>query len=495
MKILLVNPAKYDVNGSRERYRFGSIPPSGLVALASRAKRFTNVNVTIVDEWIEDIPFDGDFDLVGISTLFSATFPRVAEISKRFQRRHIPVVLGGTHATCASLEAAAVADSVVVGEGEGLFEELIADTLSGGGIKREYKREGFLDLEKEMYIEPDYSLLDLPRYMKVGPFSKSNIFPIQTSRGCPMNCAFCSIHITGGRTPRHRPIGNVVNEILFLKREYGARYLGLYDDNLTADAHRFKELMTELSKLDIKFWCQISSVTARNPEMIELLAGAGCVSALVGIESINRSSLEEVSKSFNDVRTYREMFALFRRCGLTAMASMIFGFDHDNEDVFSESVAFLNSCGVPRALFNVLVPFPGTRLHEAMTAEGRILETNLSLYDVAHVVFAPKLMTRDDLQEGFWRAYRQFYSMGPIARRVARRSERSRFYVLFGSLTFRRQIRKRVFPYSSGYRRIGGNSDSGRRQDRTAAAGKEHDSGLSVGEGAAGIGTALGKRN
>ena len=464
-RILLVNPSKYDDKGVREKYRFATIPPSGLVLLANRVKRLPNTAVRVVDEWIEDIPFDEHFDLVGITTLFSATFPRVAAISEQFRARGIPVVLGGTHATCAPSEAASVADSVVIGEGEGLFEELIADLQSGSGVKPVYKRNGFLDLSREEHIAPDYSCLDLPKYLKVGLLSKSNIFPLQTSRGCPMGCGFCSVHFTGGRRTRFRPVENVVKDILFLRNTYRAIYFGLYDDNLVMDAVHFNDLMREIKKLDIRFWCQISSTILRDPAMIEGLAEAGCTSALVGVESINPRSLEEVSKTFNDVSAYRELFSTFRRYKVTALASMIFGFDHDSPEVFSESVDFLVSCGVPRATFSILVPFPGTSLHESMTARGRIEEPNLSFYDFAHAVFRPKLMTRQELEEGFWRAYRDFYKMSRVARRVMHPRNRNRFYILFGSLTFRRQIRKRIFPYNSGYARVdldGGSSQSGR---------------------------------
>ncbi len=454
MRILLVNPSKYDERGLLERYRLGTIPPSGLVHLASRAKRLKNVEVKIVDEWIEDVPFQEQFDLVCVSTLFSSTFPRVVDICRRFRERGIPVVVGGTHATCSASEAAAIADSVVVGEGERLFEEAIEDLLSGAGMKPLYKRQGFLDLENEQYVEPDYSLLDLKRYMKVGALSGVNIFPIQTSRGCPMNCAFCSIHITAGYETRYRPIANVVNEIRSLKKKHGAEYFCLYDDNLSVNPARLQDLMNELSRLDVRFWCQISSTIVRRPEMIEMLAKGGCVSALVGIESINRESLEEVSKTFNDASTYKEMFKLFRRYRVAGMASMMFGFDHDGPEVFSESVRFLNSCNVPRAVFHILVPFPGTRLHATMTAEGRIEETNLSLYDVDHAVFRPRLMAREQLEEGLWCAFREFYKIGPIVRRVVRANRRSRFYTLYGNLVFRRQAAKRELPYNSGYRRV-----------------------------------------
>jgi radical SAM superfamily enzyme YgiQ (UPF0313 family) len=280
-----------------------------------------------------------------------------------------------------------------------------------------------------------------------------------------MGCGFCSVHFTGGRRTRYRPVENVVKDILFLKNTYRASCFGLYDDNLVMDAVHFFDLMREIEKLDIRFWCQISSTILRNPAMIEKLAEAGCTSALVGVESINQASLEEVSKTFNDVAVYRELFSAFSRYKVTALASMIFGFDHDSPEVFSDCVNFLNSCGVPRATFSILVPFPGTALYESMTAQGRIEEPNLSFYDFAHAVFRPKLMTRRQLEEGFWRAYRDFYKMGSVAWRVINPRNRNRLYILFGSLTFRRQIRKRIFPYNSGYRRMdtdGGMSQSGR---------------------------------
>ena len=211
MKILLINPSKYDAEGRLEKYRRGSMPPLNLLIAAGLIDE-RRATIRVVDEYLEDVPFDQDFDLVGISTTFTCTFPRVIDISRRFRERGIPVVLGGTHATCMAQEAAPHADSIVLCEAERNWPALVEDRAAGRPLKPFYGGD-FADLENEPFHPPRYDLVDLSRYIRIGLFSPSNLFALETSRGCPMPCTFCSIGITHGKKPRFRSIAAVLEEV------------------------------------------------------------------------------------------------------------------------------------------------------------------------------------------------------------------------------------------------------------------------------------------
>ena len=193
MKLLLINPSKYDEEGKLMKFKYAALPPVNLLILAALLKHNKQIKITIIDEFIDNIPFDNHFDLVGITTLFTSTFPRVIDISKEFRKRSIPVVLGGTHSTCNTEECMQYADSIVVGEAEGNFEHLIDDFLTNKKIKNIYNNDTFVDLSKFKRLIPDYNLVNLNKYMKFGLFNKSNYLAIEASRGCPMLCTYCTV--------------------------------------------------------------------------------------------------------------------------------------------------------------------------------------------------------------------------------------------------------------------------------------------------------------
>lgn len=452
MKVLLINPSKYDEHGVLEKYRKGTLPPLNLVIVATLMQA-AGVDVRIVDEYLEDVPFDEPFDLVGMSTTFTCTFPRVVDIGRRFRAKGIPVVLGGTHATCFREAAAEAADSVVLCEAEDKLDELLQD-VRGGSLKPFYGGGDFVALDAVPYRSPRYDLLDLGRYIRLGLRAKSNIFMVESSRGCPMGCTFCSIGITHGAKPRFRSIEAVIREIRHLKDRYGSRFFAFADDNFTIDTERCRALLAELRKEDIRFYCELSTTVGKHPGLIEELASAGCVSALIGMESIDPDNLASVHKGFNRPDEYRSLFRLFKQHRISAMAAMIFGFDHDSPDVFANTVDFLKGCAVPRALFTILTPVPGTPLFEQFESEDRIVERNFSLYDGAHAVFAPRRMSPRELENGFWRAYRSFYDLPSIASRTARAGTRSALYTLATNWRFRQAVYHRLYPYNSGIGRL-----------------------------------------
>ncbi|MCP4269541.1 MAG: radical SAM protein [Candidatus Brocadiaceae bacterium] len=453
MKALLINPSKYDTYGNLERYQWGGLPPLNLVIVASLMQE-QGVKVVLVDEYVQDIPFDSDYDLVGISTTFTCTFPRVIDICGKFKEKMIPVVLGGTHATCMHKEVLEYCDAVILGEAEGKVEELLNDLRATDKLKPLYGSQQFIDLGSEPFRRPPYELVDMEKYIKLGVLKKSNFFAIESSRGCPMPCTFCSIGITHGKKPRSYSISTVVQEVRNLKKKHGAQFFTFTDDNFSINKEHCQALCEELERENIKFFCELPTTILRQPSLIESLAKAGCVSALLGMESINESNLNEISKGFNKPVEYQELFELFAKNRISAMAAMIFGFDNDEKSVFQNTVEFLKMCRVPRALFTILTPIPGTQLYDKLLRAGRIFNQNFSYYDGAHAVYQPKSMTPKELEQGFWDAYQSFYKLNFVISRTIRAGARSALYTFFSNMRFRKLVYQKLYPYNSGIGRV-----------------------------------------
>ncbi len=454
MKLLLINPSKYDENGKLMTFKYGTFPPFNLLYLASLIKDYKQVEVKIIDEFIEDVPFEEYFDLVGITTLFTSTFPRVIDISNKFRKKGIPVILGGTHATCTFKNSLKYADSIVVGEAEYIFPQLIDDFLTMKKLKKIYKNENFIDLGKLPLTIPRYDLVDLNKYFKVGIIKKSNSFQIETSRGCPMQCTFCSVRVLHGLKPRFKTISSVINEIRFLKKRYNSNCFQISDDNFLANAQRSKNLLKELTKENIRFNCEFSTRILDKPDLIPLLKKAGCLSALIGIESINTDNLKFIKKTHNKVEEYKQLFSLLDKHDITALPVLMFGFDHDDINTFQNVFNFLKKLNVQRASFAILTPFPGTELHRIFKKEKRIINNNLSLYDCSYVVFQPRKLTVKQLQSKYWKLFKKYYGIREIFKRLIKSKKNEFIYSLVANFRFRNLVYRNIFPYNSGIKRI-----------------------------------------
>lgn len=454
MKLLLINPSKYDEDGNLMKFKFGAFPPVNLLILAGLLKDFKQVKIKIIDEFIEDIPFNDKFDLVGITTLFTSTFPRVIDICKKFRNNGTPVILGGTHATCNYDDCIKYCDSIVAGEAEIIFPKLINDFLAKKKLKKKYSNDTFVDLEKIPHLLPRYELIDINKYYKMGLIKRSNHFQLETSRGCPMKCSFCSVRITHGQKPRFRTIDSVIKEIRFLKKNYNASYFSFTDDNFLVNLERSRLLLEAIKKENIHFWCELSTRIIDKPELVPLLKEAGCVAAVFGIESISEESLISVNKGHNKVNEYKNLFSLFLQQDIPLCPSFVFGFDFDDTTVFSAVFKFLKSTKVQRAIFNILTPYPGTELYENLKTQNRIINNNLSLYDMCHVIFKPNKLTETELLEGYWKLFQKYYNIEEIISRVFSFKNKSFIYSLISNLRFRSFAYKRLYPFNSGVKRI-----------------------------------------
>lgn len=361
--------------------------------------------VEIIDEYFEDINFECKVDLVGI-TAMSTQAPRAYQIADEFRKRGKKVIMGGSHASALPDEALMHVDSVVIGEAEGIWGDVLKDFLNNK-LKGIYKSSEFHSL-CGLPI-PRYDLLKVDRYRLL----KIN-FPMQVGRGCPNKCDFCSVNKFFGNRYRHRPLEEIIEEI----KKINKRGIVFVDDNIIGNIQFAKSLFEKLIPLKIRWSGQVSLNVAKDKELLELAARSGCAVMFIGIETLSKKTFENMHKSFIDPGEMSELIKRINKFGIKIRGSVIFGFDEDDNTVFEKTVNFLIKNKIIYADFNILTPLPGTSILEQFKKESRIFDWDWSKYNFKNVVFYPKCMTKEELQIGFWKAAQKFYSFPNIVKRV-----------------------------------------------------------------------------
>ncbi len=400
MKVLLIVPGWSPSNlWGQIRFKF---PPLSLLALASATPG--DVEIYLLDENLEKINFDTDADLVGI-TVMTPQAPRAYQIADEFRMRGKRVVLGGFHVSHLPEEALSHADAVVIGEGERIWKEVIKD-FKESRAKRIYQDDGFVSLSE---INPPRR--DLVR-------GKGYLFTntIQTTRGCPFQCEFCSVSSFFGRSYRTRPLPLVLNELEALRQE--SIFLFLVDDNLVGNRSYAKALFEGMVPLNFKWASHAPIHLAEDVELLDLAAKSGCMALFVGIESLTHENLTLMGKRTPLRISPEEAVKRFHAHGIGVLASFILGYDHDTPETFEKILNFCHQLKIEGALFPILTPYPGTILRERLEKENRILTNQWDLYDMEHVTFLPKGMPPEKLQEGFEWLNSSFLSWGSIFRRL-----------------------------------------------------------------------------
>lgn len=364
-------------------------------------------DLMIVDENIDPIDFDSRPDIVAVSSI-TPLAPRAYEIADTFRKRGIKVVLGGYHPTYLPEEASEHADSVVIGEAEGIWSELLTD-LRKGNLKKFYKSPGLSDLANIPL--PRRDLLNRSKYLLYNT--------LQTTRGCPFDCEFCSVTAFHGRSFRQRPTEDVEKELRSLEqRGWRGRYIFIVDDNIVGDKRYALKLFSLFKEYNIKWLSQASTTIARDNGLLKSCAESGCYGLFMGFESLNQATLNRMNKRFNKTSQYEDIIKKIHDYGIRIQGSFIFGYDDDDTSIFENTLSFVNRVRLDAIIFAVLTPFPGTRIFKKLESEGRILTKNWALYDMDHVVFRPKVMTPEDLQRGHDLAYKEFYSLPSIGKRL-----------------------------------------------------------------------------
>jgi radical SAM superfamily enzyme YgiQ (UPF0313 family) len=357
-----------------------------------------------IDEAVEPVDFEAQVDLVGI-TFHTPSAPHAYDVASRFRQRKIPVVLGGPHVTLMPEEARTHGDIIFVGEAELHWPQFLA---------------GF---ETGLY-QQRYSCL-APPSLDQAPMSRKDLFHrrdhtagvLFATRGCAYRCDFCALAVMYQRCVRKRPVEAVAREFA----SFRGKLVIVWDDNIACDIEYAKQLFRALAPYG-KWWSSQASIhAAEDHEFLELAARSGCKQLFLGLESVSQASVDEVSKGFNHVDEYARSIERIHAHGIAVQVGIVFGFDNDTEAIFDETLEFLEASGVQNATFNILTPFPGTRLYERLQAEGRIITHDWTRYNGrADVVFQPKQMSPEALLKGYQRANRRFYSCRSLRRRLSR---------------------------------------------------------------------------
>jgi radical SAM superfamily enzyme YgiQ (UPF0313 family) len=440
MRLYLINPCNplvslVNVKASRwNRYRVWK--PLGLLVVAGLTP--PEWEVTIVDEnlGLRDYAAMPQPDLVGI-TAFTSQANRAYEVAAEFRRRGVSVVMGGIHATMCCQEAMRHVDSVVTGEAEGVWANVLDDARCGR-LQRTYAGK-----------HVDMAVIPVARHDLL---NEGYVFgAIQTTRGCPLDCSFCSVSAFNGRSYRHRPISNVIEELRTIRE----KWVLVVDDNLigTSAAHlqRAKDLFRAMIAADLgKRWvAQVTINMADDEELLTLAVKAGCRGVFVGFESPNAQGLAEVGKKFNLLkgRDFRKSVRRLQRHGLMVVGSFIIGLDTDEPGIGRQIANVARSYGMDilNALF--LTPLPGTRLWDRMKSDNRIAADNFpedwKYYTLGFPTAHYKHFSWADLVGEMNSCDRSFYSLWQILRRMASSFLRRRqpILLLVSNLSYRNNAR------------------------------------------------------
>ena len=358
--------------------------------------------VTIINERYSKIDFNETYDIVNIN-FTTSTALRAYEIAKNFREKGITVVLSGLHASALPEEAKQHADSVLLGWGEINWLQLLED-FENNRLKSVYEPGNY----DESVFLPSTDV-KLPGFVISGA--------IEATRGCPYNCDFCpEISIPGGSQFYVRPVEEVVSELKALP----LKIFNFYDLSLTINPSYTKSLFRKMKGLHKKFSCNGNvDVLTHDKELVKLSKEAGCVSWLVGFESISQQTLGEVGKRTNKVEEYKQAVKNIHDNGMIVLGSFMFGFDTDTNDVFDETLRMIKELEIDIVDFCILTPYPGTTIFDRLDKEGRILTKDWSKYK-SNVVFRPKNMTPEELLQGVRRMYREFYSTSYNVRRIVK---------------------------------------------------------------------------
>lgn len=382
------------------KIRVFRLPPLSLIRLASSTSK--EWKVEIIDENIEKIKYD-DTDLVAISAM-TPLVNRAYEIADTYRKKGVKVVLGGIHPSVVPMEAIKHANSVVIGEADLIWKEVLND-FKNDKLKRFYK----------VKKAPDLSKLSLQRK---GLVKNKYFFPnfIQSTRGCPFGCDFCSVSSFSGKKIRNRPVDQVVKEIKNFKG-LRKKHVFFADDNIAANPAYAKKLFKALKPLKMKWASQASINIARDEKLLKLAADSGCKALFIGFESINQNCLKEIHKGYY-VKEYKKLINRIHDHGISIEGAFMFGFDHDDKSVFKKTLDFFLEVNFDFVQLTPLTPLPGTKRFERLKKEKRIFSYNWDKYDCTHVIFKPKKMSVKELRDGINWCYENFYSRKSVRKRM-----------------------------------------------------------------------------
>jgi radical SAM superfamily enzyme YgiQ (UPF0313 family) len=424
VKVKFILPALTEATSPLWRpIKYSLFPPLGLATLAGYLA--ADDEAEIQDEHVERLHLDDEPDLVVIQVYITSAY-RAYRIADHYRRRGVHVALGGLHVTSLPQEAAAHADTIFLGPGEDTWPKFLADYRSGRS--------------ERVYASHTRTLVGIPRIRRDLIKRRLYLVPnsIVVSRGCPHVCDFCykEAFFEGGRSFYTQTVDAALAEIERLP----GRHLYFLDDHLFGD-RRFATALFDGMRGMGRLWQAAGTVNAvLSPHLLEKAVEAGLRSLFVGFESLSTENLLEQRKFQNLRRDYGAAIHRLHDLGVMINGSFVFGMDGDDASVFDRTVEWAIEQGIETATFHILTPYPSTALYQRLAAQQRITIHDWDVYDTRHCVFRPARMSPAELEDGYWRAYREFYRWRSIARGAAAHGE------LFAGL--------RHFAYAAGWKKF-----------------------------------------
>lgn len=388
-----------------------SLPSLGLLTLAGLTPERFAVEYHEIADLCEGVEPPDHFDLVAIST-FTAQLKEAYGVADFYKARGIPVVMGGITVSSLPMEAQAHCTSVVVGEGEPLWPEVLND-FEKGALKPFYVQSprGQFDLRNA----------PMPRFDLLNPDNYNRI-TVQTSRGCPHQCEFCASSILLTARYKLKPVEKVIAEIQEIKKIWLRPFIEFADDNSFVHREHYKRLLRELIKENLRWFTEADVRIAQDDELLGLMRDSGCQQVLIGLETPRAASLDGLELKRNwklrQQESYKAAIARIQSYGITVNGCFILGLDADTPEVFDEVFDFVKDSNLYEVQITFLTPFPGTPLYRRLQGEGRLIrEGAWELCTLFDINFIPKAMSVGELQSGFLGLGKRLYSESETSER------------------------------------------------------------------------------
>ncbi len=366
----------------KEYKKYMCAPPQSIFSLAACTPE--EVEIEMADETV-DMKVDYDTDAEVVAIFFSTPDAlRGYEVADEFRKRGKTVVLGGLHVKFNREEAHRHGDTLLIGECEGIWEELLED-YRNNRLKSEYMRKEEVDLSTIKSFPTN--LIPLSQY--------NYTWSVLVSRGCVNKCSYCLVN-RFFKSMRFRPVDDVIEEI----KNSGARIVELHSDNLTADREYAKELFTKLIPLNIAWVGETTASFADDDELLELAAKSGLSYLLLGLETPSKKALSKVDKEFMKVERVKEQIKKLHKYNIIVDSAMLFGFEGHTKETFKETAEYVRDIDLDITHGVVPIPFPGTKFYEELNKEGKILTKDWSKYDGRHLVYHHEKLTEKDISDG-----------------------------------------------------------------------------------------------